>query len=114
MLKFVRVKTLKFVLMLIAVLGVIACGDDTEEVVGNWKGTYEGAIGVVTFYNDGRCTLNAERGTFHGSYLVHGNLLEVNYKTKKIIGTFSINGNLMTLGATYDGEQHTMILERGL
>ena len=106
---------LKLVLILIAAFAIIACGgNDSDEIVGIWKGIYDGEVGILTFHNNGECTLNAEGETFYGTYLVHGNLLEVNYKGEIMVVSFSTNGNLMTLGATYDGEQHTVLLERGL
>ena len=66
---------LKLVLILIAAIGIIACGgDDSDEIVGIWKGIYEGEVGILTFANNGRYTLNAGGDTSYGTYLVTGNL----------------------------------------
>ena len=105
---------LKLVLILIAAFGIIACGGDANEIVGTWKGTHEGEIGILIFDNNGGAILNANGDTFRGTYLVRGNLLELNYKGEVIFVTFSINGNLMVCEGTYDGDKYTLILERGL
>ena len=106
---------LKFVLMLIAAICIIACGgDDTDGIVGIWKGIYEGEIGILTFDNNGRCTLNFEGDTFYGTYSVTGNLLQLNYQGEIMVFNISINGNTMMIEGTIDGEQRTLILERGL
>ena len=106
---------LKLVLILIVAFGIIACGGDSaDQIVGSWKGTYEGETGVFIFDNNGGAILNADGNTFRGTYLVRGNLLELNYKGEAMFVTFSINGNLMVCDVTYDGDKHTVILERGL
>ena len=67
----------------------------------------------VTDLNDGRCLLKDNTGTYQGTYRVFINLLEMNFDGR-IISTFSIAGNLMTWVLTHDGEQDTILLERGL
>ena len=105
---------LKIVLILIAALAIIACGDDSDEIVGNWKGIYDGNISIFTFDNNGKVTETVNGETFHGTYFVDGNLLHINDDGEITIITFSINGNLMTWVLTRDGEQQTILLERGL
>ena len=105
---------LKIVLILIAAFAIIACGDDSDEIVGNWKGIYDGDIFILTFHNNGRFTVTANGDTADGTYLVDGNLLQINSDGEITIITFGINGNVMTWVRTFDGEQHTIILERGL
>ncbi len=106
---------LKLALTLIAILAIAACGGDSaDQIVGSWKGTYEGETGVFIFNNNGGAILSADGDTFRGTYLVRGNLLELNYKGESMFVTFSINGNLMVCEATFDGEKHTVVLERGL
>ena len=106
---------LKLALILIAVLAIAACGGDSaDQIVGSWKGTYEGETGVFIFGNNGGALLNADGDTFRGTYLVRGNLLELNYKGETMFVTFSINGDQMVCEATYDGDKHTLVLERGL
>ena len=105
---------LKIVLILIAAFAIIACGDDSNEIVGIWKGIYDGDIATFTFDNNGGCTLTEDGDTDNGTYFVDGNLLQLNFDGKITIVPFSINGNLMTWVLTDDGEQHTILLERGL
>ena len=105
----------RIVLMLIAALGIIACGgDDTDEIFGIWKGIVEGEIAIFTFDNYGRCTLTEGGDAHDGTYFVDGNLLQLNFDGKITVVTFSINVNLMTWVLTDNGEQRTIIFERGL
>ena len=105
---------LKIVLILIAAFAIIACGDDSDEIVGIWKGIYDGEIAIWTFDNNGRFTVTENGDTDDGTYFVDGNLLQINFDGEITIVTFSINRNLMTWVLTRDGEQDTILLERGL
>ena len=105
---------LKIVLVLIAAFGILACGGDADEIVGIWKGIYDGEIGILTFDNNRRCTLNFEGDTFYGTYSVTGNLLQLNYQGEIMVVNISISGNTMMIEGAIDGDQHTLILERGL
>ena len=93
---------------------LISCGDDNAAgIVGTWQGRYEGEAGLLTFANNGRASLNFKGETFHGTYRVSGDLLEINYNGRVIFVAFSINGNLMNV-AWPDGARYTLILGRVL
>ena len=111
---------LKIVLILIAAFAISACGDNSDEIVGIWKGIIDGDIFIWTFDNNGRFTATDNGHTDEGAYFVDGNLLQLNFDPDVdisdgiLIINFSINGNLMTWVLTLNGEQQTILLERGL
>lgn len=101
--------TFLFALMLVMLAG---CGGSSDQLVGNWTACSGAAMVQINFASDGHISLSTGSTLLGsaGQYTTSGNNITVSYGSSSINGTYSINGDDLTINTSSEGSGVTAFI----